>query len=208
MTSRRRKYHAVREVQSCGPDVWSRSQSFPDSQKFSITSLFDNTLLSVRFSIGRSVRGSGKRASRLVTAPPPFRPTGNRVDNPRQHFVSCAWNISRGSGSWSSLPRKNRSPPFSFLRPGVRQWRNVHVLERILLVGSSFFFLFLYATPCASRSPVHDRWISTRKGKLIREEGSCVRRVEKNAWCRWSTTAKDHLPTTLGQGWSVAFTHA
>lgn len=72
MTSRRRKYHAVREVQSCGPDVWSRSQSFPDSQKFSITSLFDNTLLSVRFSIGRSVRGSGKRASRLVTAPPPF----------------------------------------------------------------------------------------------------------------------------------------
>lgn len=90
MTSRRRKYHAVREVQSCGPDVWSRSQSFPDSQKFSITSLFDNTLLSVRFSIGRSVRGSGKRASRLVTAPPPFRPTGNRVDNPRQHFVSCA----------------------------------------------------------------------------------------------------------------------
>lgn len=67
MTSRRRKYHAVREVQSCGPDVWSRSQSFPDSQKFSITSLFDNTLLSEFSTIDRSTR-IGKKRSRLVTA--------------------------------------------------------------------------------------------------------------------------------------------
>lgn len=88
MTSRRRKYHAVREVQSCGPDVWSRSQSFPDSQKFSITSLFDNSSSpSSRRSI--RIRGS-KKGSRLVTSghSPPSGVQRNRVDNP-QHFP-CA----------------------------------------------------------------------------------------------------------------------
>lgn len=75
MTSRRRKYHAVREVQSCGPDVWSRSQSFPDSQKFSITSLFDNTLLSEFSTIDRS------RIEKGIPSSPPLIQR-NRVDNP------------------------------------------------------------------------------------------------------------------------------
>lgn len=153
MTSRRRKYHAVREVQSCGPDVWSRSQSFPDSQKFSITSLFDNSSSpSSRRSIG------SKKGSRLVTWPlssfgSPTEPRGQSAT-----FPVCVKHLER-SGSWLSLSHVKLIPTFfisASRSPSVahrtRPREDPRRFSTALAILSFSLFFFLYATPFACRA--------------------------------------------------------
>lgn len=141
--------------------MWSRSQSFPDSQKFSTTSLFGNS--SCRRWRGSIVRRS-KRDPNSVARSLRSGPTGpvNREDNP-EDFPSV--KRLEESGSW--LSHVKPIPTFSFRRPGVRQWRIVHVLEKILVITHA---QSRYTDPRASLSNSIDRWKSIGKSKLRREE--------------------------------------
>lgn len=213
MTSRRRKYHAVREVQSCGPDVWSRSQSFPDSQKFSITSLFDNSSSpssrrSIRIEEGIPTRDVGP----LSSFGSPTEPRGQPAT-----FPVCVKHLER-SGSWLSLSHVKLIPTFFISasrsssvahRTRPREDPRRFCTALVILSLSPFFFFVPFAcrafcvhVPSTGGYRYESRELIKEK-RVVREKSR-----RKNAWCRWSTTAKDHLPTTLGQGWSVTFTYA
>lgn len=92
---------------------------------------------------------------------------------------------------------------FRFIVQKVRQWRIVHVLERIL--ESSIYARITQRTEkCVKR----DGRNLKRKIENKRKTEACDKSKEEHARCRWSTTAEDHLQAAMGQGWSEPSAYA
>lgn len=181
--------------------MWSRSQSFPDSQKFSTTSLFDNYCCRRFVRVGRSRIGKGFQLDRKTFSPRSNGGTGEpHPDNP-EDFPECETSREK-SGSWlsyvqpiphlinisssRSLSVAHRSRPREDPR---RRYASSHgsrdSQELISRYACAFFFFFFFCSI--------DRRRSIRKSELNARREPVCDRAEKNAWCRWSTTAEDHF---------------